>query len=141
MRDAPATAALVWAGLPLLIALCDARPSALHACSAPDSPVARRACNEGPQALAGAGRLLFGLGLDPNRATAEELALLPGIGPARAMAIVAARAGDPFRQLEDLQRVHGIGPRTVASLRSWLQIETVVADSYPTPPSSVQGIR
>lgn len=141
MRDAPATAALVWMLLPLVVALCDARPRSLHACSAPDSPAALRACSEGPQALAGAARLLFGAGLDPNRATAEELALLPGIGPARAVAIVAARAQGRFRQLEDLERVNGIGPRTVETLRSWLQIEQVVADSYPTRPSSAQGVR
>ena len=56
--------------------------------------------------------------LDLNLAGAEELARLPGLGPARAAAIVAWRAGHgPFRGVEELGRVPGIGPKTVAGLR------------------------
>lgn len=55
--------------------------------------------------------------LDPNTAGRIELQRLPGIGPARAAAIVAEREADgPFRDLEDLTRVPGIGPATVAAL-------------------------
>lgn len=68
----------------------------------------------------GPARLLFGLGLDPNRADAETLAALPGVGPARAAAIVAARAKAPYRRAEDLRRVHGIGAKTVEALRPFL---------------------
>jgi competence ComEA-like helix-hairpin-helix protein len=68
----------------------------------------------------GPARLLFGLGLDPNRADVETLAALPGIGPARAAAIVAGRAGGPYRTPRDLLRVHGIGPKTVERLRPFL---------------------
>ena len=93
-----------------------------------ETELAQRACGQGPEALEGAARLLFGAGLDPNRASAEALALLPGIGPARAAAIVAERARGPFRRPGDLARVHGIGPRTVAKLRPWLQIGPDVAD-------------
>jgi competence ComEA-like helix-hairpin-helix protein len=47
--------------------------------------------------------------VDLNRATAAELVGLPGIGPARARAIVAFRdSAGPFRQLDDLKRVPGI---------------------------------
>jgi competence protein ComEA len=127
--------------LPGLVALCNARPRSLHACSDPQSPVAIRACSEGPQALEGAGRLLFGAGLDPNRATAEELTLLPGIGPARAAAIVAERTRRPFQRPEEIERVHGIGPRTVDKLRPWLQIEPAIADPYPSRPSSGSGVQ
>lgn len=46
-----------------------------------------------------------------NTASQAELAALPGIGPAIAQRIVAARAERPFVSLEDLdQRVKGIGP-------------------------------
>ena len=58
--------------------------------------------------------------LDPNTATAEELAILPGIGPGKAAAIVAYRQGNAFAELDDLQRVRGIGPSTVAKLRPYL---------------------
>jgi competence ComEA-like helix-hairpin-helix protein len=53
-----------------------------------------------------------------NTATETELAQLPGIGPARARAIVAdRRANGRYRTLEELGRVPGIGPATLAALR------------------------
>ena len=56
--------------------------------------------------------------LDLNRATAGELTGLPGIGPARAAAIVRWReTHGPFRRAEDLLAVPGIGPGTVERLR------------------------
>ena len=51
-----------------------------------------------------------------NTATADELRQLPGIGPALAAAIIAAR---PFDSVDDLLRVRGIGPRRLAALRGW----------------------
>ncbi len=68
----------------------------------------------------GPARLLFGLGLDPNRADAETLSALPGIGPARARAIVEGRRAGPYRTARDLTRVHGIGDKTALHLRPWL---------------------
>lgn len=56
--------------------------------------------------------------VDLNRATAEELAELPGIGDAKAAAIVSHRkASGAFRSVEDLERVRGIGPALVTKLR------------------------
>lgn len=54
--------------------------------------------------------------LDPNLAPAVELERLPGIGAARARAIVEAREEEPFRSLDDLARVPGIGPATLRRL-------------------------
>lgn len=46
---------------------------------------------------------------DPNRAGVAEWDALPGIGPARARAIVAFRDSvGPFRQLNDLRKVPGV---------------------------------
>lgn len=63
--------------------------------------------------------LLFGRPLDLNRATVHDLEALPGIGKARATAIVEARArrGGRFERAEDLLDVPGIGPATLARLR------------------------
>ena len=47
--------------------------------------------------------------IDLNRASVADLVGLPGIGPARARAIVAFRdSTGPFRQLTDLKRVPGV---------------------------------
>ncbi len=63
------------------------------------------------------GRLLDAQPLDVNRASAEELQLLPRIGPTLARRIVEERErGGPFRTVQDLTRVRGIGPRTVERL-------------------------
>lgn len=52
-----------------------------------------------------------------NSADEEMLATLPGIGPAKARAIVEDRkARGPFRDLADLGRVRGIGPATLEAL-------------------------
>ena len=47
-----------------------------------------------------------------NTAPVDTLVFLPGVGPVLAGRIVAEReAGGPFRDLDDLRRVKGIGPR------------------------------
>jgi competence protein ComEA len=56
--------------------------------------------------------------IDLNRASAEELETLPGIGASKAAAIVEAReAQGGFASLEDLEAVRGIGPALMAKLR------------------------
>ena len=57
--------------------------------------------------------------LDVNTASAAELAeRLPGIGPAKAAAVVAHReAHGPFASVESLVEVRGIGPKTLERLR------------------------
>lgn len=50
-----------------------------------------------------------------NQATSAELESLPGIGPAKAQAIIANR---PYGSVDELDRVPGIGPATLEELRS-----------------------
>lgn len=60
-----------------------------------------------------------GAPLDLNRATVGELDRLPGIGPAKAQAIVAYRdSHGPFRSGADLAGVPGIGPALAARLQN-----------------------
>ena len=79
---------------------------------------------EEPKPLRGPARLLFGETLDLNHADAAALEVLPHIGPGRAAAIVAARQHRHFTSVNDLARVPGIGPRTVAGLAGWASVET-----------------
>ncbi len=56
--------------------------------------------------------------VDINTATVEELDTLPGVGPTTAQAIVDHRTRNgPFRSVEDLAKVRGIGPAKLAELR------------------------
>jgi len=60
---------------------------------------------------------------DPT-ASAEELSLLPGVGPARARAIVELRQQrGGFKRVEDLLEVKGIGEAGLAKLKPFLAIE------------------
>jgi len=66
--------------------------------------------------------------IDPNTADAAALAALPGLGQARARAIVAYRAAcaarhpdrPPFAQPRDLLPIQGIGVSTIDNLEPYL---------------------
>ena len=77
---------------------------------------------------------LAGAAVDLNRASQAELESLPGIGPAKAEAILTyRRQHGAFRRIEDLQRVPGFGPVTVNRLRPDLQVgpAPVVSKTHP----------
>jgi competence protein ComEA len=65
----------------------------------------------------------FGMGagqpIDPNTATVDEIMLLPGVGEVLAERIVEGR---PYKSVEDLRRVPGIGEKVFAGLKDSLQI-------------------
>jgi competence protein ComEA len=61
--------------------------------------------------------------IDVNTATWVEFVQLDGIGEALAERIIADReANGPFRSVEDLRRVKGIGPKTIARIRKYLTV-------------------
>lgn len=58
-----------------------------------------------------------------NTATATQLDTLPGVGPTTARAIISYRTKNgPFRKIEDLLNVPGIGPSKLAALRDRVTI-------------------
>jgi competence ComEA-like helix-hairpin-helix protein len=67
--------------------------------------------------------------INPNDAPWASLVRLPGIGAVKAAAIVAYRenfgsAVNPtFLSCDDLQKVHGIGPKTAQNICQWLRFE------------------
>lgn len=68
-------------------------------------------------ALAGSGAAADAAKINVNSASVEELASLPGIGASKAAAIVAEREKKPFASVADLERVRGIGLKTVEDLQ------------------------
>jgi len=68
--------------------------------------------------------------INPNNAPAASLARLPGVGMARAEAIVAYRSDFAatnsklaFKNYKDLEKVRGIGPKTAQKICEWLKFE------------------
>ena len=61
--------------------------------------------------------------INVNTATADELQRLPDIGAVKAQAIVASRATAPFQTVDDLDKVKGIGPKTVEKLRPFVVVK------------------
>ena len=77
----------------------------------------------------GLGGLLFGNPIELADVSTSQLEALPGIGPSRARAIVAARDERAFASIADLARVSGIGPKTVGALSGWLSAAGADPDS------------
>lgn len=70
--------------------------------------------------------LLVGLPIDLNTASADAVAAVPGIGRKTADAIVADRvARGPFRRLDDLGRVPGVGPQAIELLTPFVTVGEV----------------
>jgi competence protein ComEA len=68
--------------------------------------------------------------LDLNRATAEQLESLPGIGAVKAAAILAVRdTKGGFASMEELEAVRGIGPALVEKLRPLVKVGKTTAGS------------
>jgi len=61
--------------------------------------------------------------IDINAATQQELAQLPGIGPAIAGRIVAYRSqSGPFTSIDGLRSVHGIGLAKLEKIRPFVRV-------------------
>lgn len=102
-----------------------------RACPAAASPIVRPGelvrlgprCDHAVEGLPAHLRLLLGIKLEINQATAEELQALPRIGPKLARRVVELRRRrGAFRSVGELQRVKGIGPRTVERLRPLVSV-------------------
>jgi competence ComEA-like helix-hairpin-helix protein len=80
---------------------------------------------------AGAGEVNLESRINPNVASAASLVRLPDIGLLRAGAIVAYRdklfeadgEKQVFQDVNDLQKVKGIGPKTAQNISQWLIFE------------------
>jgi competence ComEA-like helix-hairpin-helix protein len=67
--------------------------------------------------------------VDLNSATTRELQSISGIGPVLASRIIAGR---PYKSVEDLLRVSGIGPRLLAKIQPFLTVAAPAKTDSPT---------
>lgn len=58
--------------------------------------------------------------IDINKATSSELETLPGIGSVRAKQIIEGR---PYKSIEEIQKVSGIGPKTFEKLKDKITVK------------------
>lgn len=57
--------------------------------------------------------------LDLNTASKKELQSIKGVGPVLAQRIIAGR---PYRTVDDLRKVKGIGPKTLENIRPYFVV-------------------
>jgi competence ComEA-like helix-hairpin-helix protein len=105
----------------------------------PDAPAPMPVCRDGAHRSRADGRircgpgegdvlsatelLLVGTKLDLNTALERDLQLIPGVGPKLAQRIVDDRTAEgPFRTVEEVGRVRGIGPHLTASIARFARV-------------------
>jgi len=87
-----------------------------------------------------AGKAVDGV-VNLNTADVGVLGLLPGVGPAKAAQIAAYRQRHPFRTVDELVRIRGIGRKMVRRLRVHLAVSgpttatgLIAPAAVPAPP-------
>ena len=77
-----------------------------------------------------------------NTASKDELVALPGIGPAKAQAILDYRkANGPFKSVDDLRNVKGIGAKRLEKLRPDISVGPAPAKVAATAPGAKPDAR
>jgi competence protein ComEA len=115
--------------LPAAAPLVDGRPDTVRVAAAAERERAADRAGDGDgDDDAGSGMKVRGKTLrgtvNINTATAEQLSMLPGIGPAKAQRIVESRSRQgPFQRTRDLRRVRGIGFKTFKKLEPYLAVK------------------
>lgn len=67
--------------------------------------------------------------VDLNRASSSDLQRLPRVGPATAERIIEFRESyGPFRHVDDLIQVRGIGPKTLEQIRPLATVEAQLVE-------------
>ena len=77
--------------------------------------------------------------LDINKASPEQLDGLKGIGPAKAQAMVDyRRQHGPFKSVDELQNVPGIGPATLKDIRKDVTVGGSLRPAAVPPPKPLE---
>lgn len=117
--------------------LAQGAPNGAAASKDQQAPAEKPACPEGTTLPPAKGILADGRVI-LNEATAEELTTLPGVGPARARAVVELRTRlKKFKKVEDLLRIKGIGWKSLSKLKDRVVLERPPEPSVDAAPDSV----
>jgi len=96
----------------LLLVVCGAGSAPLMLAAETDSRTASSAAANARQ-------------IDLNKASTEELTTIPGVGEALARRIIEFREKEgPFRRVEDLMKVKGIGEKSFQKMRSHVKVDS-----------------
>jgi competence protein ComEA len=69
-------------------------------------------------------RLVLGVPIKLNRATVEDLVILPRMSKVLAQRIIDFRHSQgPYKSWDDLRRVKGVGPKNIRHFSSYLEVE------------------
>jgi competence protein ComEA len=68
------------------------------------------------------------LKIDINHASAAELQQLPSVGPVLSQRIIEVREKTPFRTVDELRRVSGIGAKTLEKIRPFVTVGDLASD-------------
>lgn len=85
-----------------------------------EPPIGLSGANGAPAGRSNLGNGNTGSLIDLNLASPAALETLPGIGPSKAAAIVANR---PYTTIDELERVPGIGAKTIDQLRALVTVQ------------------
>jgi len=61
--------------------------------------------------------------VDINKATMDELHSLKGIGHKKAVAIMEYRKNHPFKKIEDIKKVKGIGAKLFEKIKEDIEVK------------------
>ena len=86
------------------------------------------------ETMDGAERFVLGFKLDVNTASESDLMLVPGMKAEWARIIVERRKREPWKTLDELRSIHGVGVRTVEKWRPHLEAAPTPSISHAAPP-------
>jgi competence protein ComEA len=74
--------------------------------------------------MASSKRLVLGVPIKLNQATVEDLVILPRMSKELARRIIEFRHSQgPYKSLDDLRRVKGVGPKNIRRFSSYLEVD------------------
>jgi competence protein ComEA len=100
-------------------------PAVVRRSSYPAEPATGDSMGNEPRRTTGKKETNLAAPIDINRASAQELQKLSGVGPVLSQRIIDERNKRPFKTVDELRRVSGIGAKTLEKLRPNVTVSPV----------------